>query len=468
MSFSYPRVPATGPIAILILALGACGGSRSAGQAPPPAPPGTQAGADPAGPDPGATPGASPEATPATTVTPAEIAAVVAKLRFRVSKQATLLAVAGARVAALPVDNVFELAPARWSPDRSEVVVQYDDYCHQTHRVTFSARTLVAHLENADALAEYRAGRPARAAVGFARAVALDPDFDLAYTNQAQALAVAGDAAAAVAALQPLLDRNPVHVYARVMLEPGLAALREQPAIAAVRSHTPGTATIDATTFTLAGARVAIDGGQAGGRIAAIDVEASWGTCRFESKLQIFDAATGALRAEVPIVTWADADPDACDGQGLLPEARTRVAARVEAANRVLRDLGFAPVTGTRPSAGSEEAQGDRVVIAVPFPADRLTLEISDGIARVTRAAAPARGARPAPARAAKPAPGQVLVERPVPPATAVTWALHVPAAGAVIYAWQRPGAEGCEGSDPTGVVVLPLSSAPTDTPATP
>jgi hypothetical protein len=430
-----------------------------------PAPDQAKPGAAPANPAAGAQPG----------IDPAEISAAVARLRFRISKGATLLAVAGERSAPLPVENVFELAPARWSRDRSEVVVQYDDYCQQTHRVTFSARSLVARLENAEALAAHRAGRHAQAATGFARAIALDPDFDLAYTNLASTLAVAGKADQAVAALQPLLARNPVHVYARVMLDPELAALREQPTIAALRSQTPGTATIDAATFALEGAHVAVDQspghspgqdpGLTHGRIAAVDSEASWGACSFESILQIFDAATGQVRTRVPIVTWEDSDPDACDGRGLLPGARTRVAARVEAANRVLRDLGFVPLKKAKPSSGSEDAQGDRTVIEVPFPASKLSLVITEGTARVTRrGSAPARAPKPAP----KPAPDQLLVERPVPAATAVGWALHVPEVDAVIYAWQRPGAEGCEGSDPTGIVVLPLSSGANDATGTP
>jgi tetratricopeptide (TPR) repeat protein len=447
------------PGLVLALGVGACGPSR------PPAAPVGQSSQTPAPPAPEAKP--SEPADSGAALDPAAISAAVAKLRFRVSKQAMLVAESGKRSATLPVENVFELAPARWTKDRSEVVVQYDDYCQQTHSVRFTSRALVAHLESAEALAAHRARRHAEAAAGFRRAIALDPDFDQSYTNLAATLAVAGEADEAVAALQPLLARNPVHAYARVMLDPELAPLREQPAIAALRSQTPGSAAIDPATFSLSGAHVAVD--QAHARIAAVDAEASWGACSFESILQIFDAATGEVLTRVPIVTWSDSDPDACDGRGLLPEARTRVAARVEAASRVLRDLGFVPVTKAKPSSGSEDAQGDSTVIAVPFPASRLSLVISEGMARVIRlGGAPVRGPKAGP----KPAPGrtpdQLLVERPVPAATAVGWALHVSEVDAVIYAWQRPGAEGCEGSDPTGIVVLPLSSAPRDAPAAP
>lgn len=453
------------PGVLVALALGACGGPAAPATVPGQSDPATRA-SHTAPRDPAAGASRAPGAGDG------DVADVVARLRFAAGKDTRLLAVAGKRSAALPVENVFAVGPVRWSGDRSQVVVQYDDYCEATHRVTFSARTLVAHLENAEALAALRAGRAVEAAEGFARAVALDPDFVLAYTNHAAALVAAGKLDEAVAALQPLLAREPAQVYTRVVQDPALAALREQPAIAALRSPTPGTAAIDPAAFTLAGAYVAVDHGKDGApaRIAAVDAEASWGSCRFESVLQIFDAATGEVSAEAPIVTWDDSDPDACDGRGVLPEARSRVAARAEAASRVLRDLGFTPVTRSRPSSGSEEAQGDRTAIVVPFPASRLTLQISDGTARVIRAAAPpARGPKAGP-RAAKPAPAtdQVLVTRAVPAATAVSWALHVPEADAVIYAWQRPGAEGCESSDPTGVVVLPLASTPAAAPAAP
>ena len=422
------------------LALGACRTSRapadaraggSTDQAPSP---------DPARPAGNSQPPSDGAASAPAGVDPATVSAEVADLQFHKSRSGNLLATAGKRSAPLPVTNVFEIGPVRWSEDRSEVVVQYDDYCEQRHRVTFSARSLVARLENSHALAAHRARNHAAAAQGFARVVALDPDFDLGYTNLAAALTLAGKVEEAMAALGPLLARNPVQVYAKVMRDAELTALREQPAIVAQRSPAPGTAVIHAQSFTLQGAPLAID--HARKLIAAVDTEASWGACHFESILQIFSATTGEVRAELPIVTWDDSDPDACDGRALLPEARARVAERVEVANRVLRDLGFAPAAKLKQYSGAEQPDAERTSIKIALTASKLSLVVSEGKARVLRQ-------------------DRVLVERPVPPANAIELAVHVPEVDAVIYAWQRPGAEGCEGSDPTGIVILPLASAP-------
>jgi hypothetical protein len=367
------------------------------------------------------------------------VSAAVANLQFHKSRRGNLFITAGKRSAPLPVTNVFELGPVRWSDGRGEVVVQYDDFCEKSHRVTYSARSLVARLENAEALAAHRARNHAAAAQGFGRAVALDPDFDLAYTNQASALTLAGKVEEAMAALAPLLARNPAHVYAKVMRDAELAALREQPAIVAVRSQTPGSAVINSQSFALQGALLAMD--QAHQRVAVVDAEASWGACHFESILLIVSATTGEVLTEFPLVTWDDSDPDACDGRALLPGARARVAERVEMANRVLRDLGFAPVTKAKQYSGAEQPDGERAAIKIPLTASKLSLVVSEGKARVLRQ-------------------DRVLVERPVPAAMMIEWAVHVPEVDAVIYGWQRPGAEGCEDSDPTGIVVLPLASA--------
>lgn len=426
------------------VAVGACGTTRApaggAAQAPAPGP------AQPAGADQASAPATDPDGSSPGGVDSAAVAAAVADLQFHKSRRGNLLMTAGKRSAPLPVTNVFQIDQVRWSKDRGEVVVQYDDYCEQSHRATFSARSLVARLENSEALAAHRARNHAVAAQGFARAVALDPDFDLAYTNQAAALTLAGKVEEAMAALAPLLARNPVHVYVKVMRDAELTALREQPAIVAVRNQTPGTAVVNAQSFAIQGAPLAID--PAKKLIAVVDTEASWGACHFESVLQIFSATTGEMRTELPLVTWDDSDPDACDGRALLPEARGRVTERVEVASRVLRDLGFAPAAKAKLYSGAEQPDAESAAIKVALAASKLSLVVSEGKARVLRQ-------------------DRALVERPAPAATLIEWAVHVPEVDAVIYAWQRPGAEGCEGSDPTGVVVLPLASTPATTSTT-
>jgi hypothetical protein len=396
---------------------------------------------------------------------PAAIAAAVADLRFVVNAGATLAAVADERSAPLPVDNVSSLGEARWSDDGSQVEVPYESTCGLRERATFSARTLVAHLQSAEALAAYRAGRVAEAAAGFARVAVLDPDLDQSYMYLASALAAAGEVDQAAAVLQLLVPRNPVRFYVEAMLDPDLAPLRELPAIAALRSPTPGTATIDETE--IAGWLDALVGivpahGPTRRYIAVRHSIQGFAGNAVQSVLQIFDAATGELRIELPLASQEDSACDApyglqCD---VLPGARARVTKRVEAANRVLRDLGFMREFEAREGASyDKQVTGAGNIFSIDFPDDRLRLGVAHGRAWVARvAAAPDRGREFGSDRA----PVQVLIERAtlfIDPSD-IWLAQYLPEVNAVVFSWRPVFKCGIDGR--SAVIVLPLSSSHT------
>lgn len=388
---------------------------------------------------------------------PAAIAAVVADMRFAVGERATLLVVAGERSAALPVENVSTLGEPRWSAERSQVEVPYESSCGVLGQATFSARTLVAHLQSAAALRAYRAGRLTEASAGFARATVLDPDLDHPYMYLAATLAAAGDADQAAAVLQLLLPRNPVRFYVEAMLDPDLAPLRDLPALAALRSPRPGTATID--EIGAAGWSVAIVGvtaTPARGYLAVQHSHRGLTGSTMHSLLQIFDAATGELRAELPLATGEDVacDERACD---VLPRARPRVARRIEGANRVLRELGFARPREERAGTNYEKrVTGASNIFTIDFPADRLRLWIGYGKASVIRAGdAPDRGRGPGSERA----PVEILVERALPAFDPmdIEMARYLPEAHAVVFSWRPVFKCGADGKPAS--MVLPLSS---------
>jgi tetratricopeptide (TPR) repeat protein len=298
-------------------------------------------------------------------------------------------------------------------------------------RLHFTFDQIEARVVNASALAEHRQKRFAAAAAGFARAAALDPDFDLAATNLASALTSLGRRAEAMRALAPLIARRPIDLYARVALDPELAPLIAEPALAALRARTRGDA------------RLAPTGEVAGGvawsprhhLVATSRTEASWGSCQFDTWLEIFDTRSGARAAALHLVRWPETSDDCDAGLLVRRSARKAVADRIAIASRVLVDLGFAAGKAEAARDPEETADGKH---RTRFARSGLGLVMRGGAIRVVRrdhVLAEGRGLH--------------RMDR----------AYHVPGARVVVVATGRPGREGCESTDPTATSVLPLRS---------
>jgi hypothetical protein len=337
---------------------------------------------------------------------------------------------------------------------RGQLIATIEDSCDQEHAVRLTLSHLNARLENVAALALYRQRKWADAADGFARALALDPGLDIAVTNRASAEVRAGKPDAAARTLAPLLAKAPVATYARVASDPDLAPLLRRPEVAALRAPARGTARLTLTKHeaTLHGSSYGSSHGGSPGKplagpgafavssryplVAAVDDEWSWGSCVGEADLLLLDFA-GAEVARLPLFSYAEMTTDEGDSCPFRRVARGKIGARVAAAQRLLADLGFSPAAGEEGAVSTSERGNGRALFA------RAKLGIVVGRDRIRAL----RG-------------DDELGATANPGAENLRSATHLAGANVVVLRWGRGGREGCEGSDPQGVLVLPLRGA--------
>jgi len=201
---------------------------------------------------------------------------------------------------------------------------------------------LEARLVNSDALVLHRARSWARAAVGFTRAVQLDPTWRLPAYNLASADVQLGDSAAALATLAPWLASEPVVTYVQVWRDPELRPLLTSKPLAAVRAAAPGSARVGdgALDFAYSAAH---------GLVAYTVDHSGWSSCYQRSDVELHDIRTGKLVATIAAI----ADSDNAGATEDCPAGfRTRraalVAERAVAINRLLADLGFVTTSAER------------------------------------------------------------------------------------------------------------------------
>jgi len=341
---------------------------------------------------------------------------------------------------------------------RGRLIAAIEDSCGKEHAVSLTLTNLNARIENVAALALYRQRKWAGAVDGFARALALDPGLDVAVTNLASAEVRAGKPDAAARTLAPLLAKAPVATYARVASDPDLAPLLRRPEVAALRAPARGTARLTLTKHevTLHGSS---PGKSSGGKspgpgpggvavsskyplVAAVDDEWSWGSCTGEAELLLVDFA-GAEVARLPLFSYAEMTTDESDGCPFRRAARGKIGARVAAAQRLLADLGFSPAAGEEGAVSASERGNPRALFA------RAKLGVVVGRDRIRAL----RG-------------DDELGATANPGAEQIRAATHLADANVVFLRWGRGGREGCEGSDPQGVVVLPLRGAANERPS--
>jgi hypothetical protein len=328
---------------------------------------------------------------------------------------------------------------------RGRLIVTIEDSCDQKHEVSLTLANLNARLENVAALARYRQRKWADAADGFARALALDPGLDVAVTNLASAEVRGGKPDAAARTLAPLLAKAPVATYARVVSDPDLAVLLRTPEVAALRAPARGTARLTLTKHEVTLRGKSPGAGTGPGAVAvsskyplaaAVDDEWSWGTCTGQADLLLLDFA-GAEVARLPLFSYVEMTADDGDNCPFRRAARAKIGARVAAAQRLLADLGFSPAAGEEGTVSTSEKGNPRVLFA------RAKLGVVVGRDRIRAL----RG-------------DDELGATANPGAEQIRAATHLADANVVFLRWGRGGREGCEGSDPQGVLVLPLRAA--------
>lgn len=311
-----------------------------------------------------------------------------------------------------------------------QVDVKVSDFsCAGESKYHWTLTHLDARIENTAAYRLHKNKDYVNAAAGFAKAVAADPGWNLAAYNLASAQQLAGDKDAATTALAPWLASAPIATYVQVTADPELAPLLERPELKAIRAALAGTATISAAGE--------LDGKVAyskdKGLIASTRTERSWGACVFQTELELHDAKTGSLVAHTPIIAWSET-ADECDEKAnrVVRRARPIVAKRIMTLTAMLRELGFVKVKTEKGAVTGDLRKG-----TARFAKAKLGVVMAGGTARIL-----VKDTEVGTAKVLELLVDAVYVDEP---RMMLLWTL-------------RPGAEGCEGSDPTEVAVIPLA----------
>jgi hypothetical protein len=323
--------------------------------------------------------------------------------------------------------HAFQITKLRAGTDRVDVDVE-DSSCEMTHHYTWTFAQLDAKLANTTAYALHRKHDYAAAATGFARAAALDPAWRIPAYNLASAKQLLGDKPGAVAALAPWLASEPIATYVQVTTDPELAPLLERPELRALRAATAGT--VEVTSAGIAG--VAYEPKR--GLLALSRDERSWGAMSFTRVVEIYDLA-GKLVATAPIVGWDDSEPMCTTRDCLDKRKRAGVDRRAAQLQTMLRELGFA---AAKSEAGSEVVRTAEGKTKTTLARAKLGVVVYNDTARVLRGNTELATAR--------------VLEQ-------LQRAVYLDELGLLVLWTLRPGAEGCEGSDPTRVDLIKLTA---------
>jgi hypothetical protein len=323
----------------------------------------------------------------------------------------------------------FAILDAKVDKKAKKVAVEIDNNdCAGTNKYTWTFGHLDARIENAAAYALHKKKDYKGSSAGFAKAVAADPTWNIAAYNLASALQLLGDKAGATKALVPWIASAPMQTYLQVTFDAELAPLLDQPELKALRVAKPGNAKVDGTG-TLVGT---VAYSKEKNLVAVTRSEASWGACSHTEELELRDAKTGALVAHVPSVQWSETEVECSESGGeLVKSKRPVVAARGKAFTQMLRDLGFSTTKLEKGEKGRSETSN---ATTISFKKAKLGIAGNNHTARLL-----AKDQVLGQTTILENLESAVLVEEP---RIAVLWSL-------------RPGAEGCEGTDPTDVSII-------------
>lgn len=311
-----------------------------------------------------------------------------------------------------------------------------DEFCGEiaAQYVDYSARTLLARLEQASGVEHHGKGEFEAAAKRLAQAALLDPSLDDAWLGLAAALAKQGDAASAIAALEPMIGRAPLYTYHQVLSNPDLATLREQPAIVALRAPKAGDVKLDEKMIIAYSAHHSL--------VALVRTEQSWGACNYVQELRLYGSKTGEQVLSVPLASMGETDPE-CEGSDrkVSKEHRAAVNARFATAERFLRDMGFSASPKLELVRAPKDAEGE--VLTLELPKAGLQLGLDEEKVWMRKGTA-------------------VLVERPQNLASGIQRVGYDPIAGVAFIEWYAQVPEGCAfDEDGAGYYVFPVPASP-------
>lgn len=306
-----------------------------------------------------------------------------------------------------------------------------DSSCNGETEHTWTYAHLQARLDNTAAYTLHKKKDYKTAAAGFAKAVAADPAWKIPAVNLASAHQLLGDKDAAVKALAPWLASEPIAMYVQTAVDPEIAPLLDRPELGAIRAAKPGDVKLTQSEVT---GGAAYDATRK--LLVVARTERSWGACVYQTDLEIYDTTNGTLVAATPIVRFDETSPD-CETStsGVVPKARKAVAARVVMLQKMLRDLGFKKLTTEAGTEPRWDENGTKRTSSIKKA--KLGVVAADGVARVFQ-------------KNTQLGTGGVL--------EAPTNVLYIKELDTVVVWSLRPGAEGCEGTDPTAVSIIPLT----------
>ncbi len=264
--------------------------------------------------------------------------------------------------------------------DRAKHTVAVDvaDYtCIGKHSSSWAFAQLDARLANLAAYAQHLKKNYKVAAVGFAKAAALDPAWRIAAYNLASADTLLGDKDGAIAALAPWLAAEPIATYVQISADPELRPLLERPEVRALRAAAAGKAEL-ATDRIPGGLAISADKKL----VAVVHLESSWGSSAHGRDLEIIELATGKLVATSPIHTWDESSfecNDEAKGCEFKPGVKQVIAKRVERLRTMLDELGFEKIA----TEIAEDQTGADPKSKLVFPQAKLGIAALDGTARV-------------------------------------------------------------------------------------
>ena len=298
--------------------------------------------------------------------------------------------------------------------DPATLAKQVDD---MPTTATLSLAQLEARLDDAEAMQYLHAGQLSDAIASATRAVARAPEIDELHAHLAAAYVTAGKPHEAARALAVVAARNPVWTYLLVQEQPDLITLASEPELARLRVRSP--ANIDLTRMPVLVER--------SGRFLAVPVEeGSWGSGDSETRIEVFQIATGTIVTTIHGVMWSYMS------QPMTPQIDAEVARRRHQVERWLAELGFTGAPGLE--RGTIKHRDSDDATTTTFHKARIT---------VNEAGEVVRGAT-------------VLGHAP-----GVYGKLHdaywLPAQRVLVYHWGRAGHEGCEGTDPQGIEIAEL-----------
>jgi hypothetical protein len=260
----------------------------------------------------------------------------------------------------------------RFDPARKTVAVRIlCEFCCDAgwHERTFTVDQLHARLEHVRGQRLFKRKDHTGAEKLFARAAALDGGLEAAVIDRARALVRGGKQTDAAAALEPLIKKDALALYARVLSTKDLRPLRDEPRLRALRPAKPGSASWPPRKLDM----IAVQREQ-----GLIAVGSTWTSSyadeHYHTDLRIFELHSGKLRATLPI--W----------HGQLPGNYGRALARLAGpAQTLLRDWGFQPARGamrSEPETASS-SDGNTEIFKVQFKGSRIGLVTRRGEAKV-------------------------------------------------------------------------------------